>query len=1307
MTTGANGFETSWQQKETWLAGQEGHRVRTQALLRVDGPATAEEITAALEGVLARHGTLRTRFVRTGGRRYPLQIVGADATAPVRDRHDLTGRPAAEQDRVMERAAGTAREALPEPDALGAPRPVLFSLGGDRHALLITAHPLQADRASLVNLAAELAEALDAGGPVDEPALQYVQFSQWQQEVLDGVVEPMTTPADDPRESWPDTVAGEVDGRGTVRTGLTGEAARGLDAFAREHGVTVEAVLLAAQHVLLTREPGFGAPLLSVYRGGRGHEELNDAVGPYAFHAAMPYETDLGRPLAELAAGWQEELETADGSAAPPPHGGGHGAAGHFEYHEDPGPFRVGRVSVSVLRATAHDDRPGLRLIAERHDRADGPRFVFRWEHDRRLIADAYAARLAERYGALLTAAVREPAAAAGDLPRTGPQERDDLLVAYQGGAAPASSGPAHSLIEAQAARTPERVAVVEGRRSLTYAGLLREATRLAARLKRLGAGPGTRVGVRVGHTWELPVAILAVLRTGAAFVPIDPTHPGRRALDLLAQARSTVLLTSGDHTLPEFPGTHCVLGEQPDDATGSQAAADAEADDPGTGPDDLAYVMFTSGSTGRPKGVMVQHGALAHYLAWSADSYLSDGEGSSVVHSSIGFDLTITSLLTPLVAGRTVRLLADAPRDVLALSRALVEHEDISFVKLTPSHLRLLNGQSTRERMGDRPVTLVIGGEALVSEDLTPWQGARIVNEYGPTETVVGCTEAQWVPERHGTGAVPIGRPITGTSVHVLDGALCPVPVGSPGEVYIGGPAVAHGYFDEPARTAEAFVPDPFSDEPGGRLYRSRDIACRLPDGQLRYLGRDDAQIKIRGVRVEPEEARGVLLRHPGVRDAAVVARRTERDDSELVAFVVAAPGTAVRPAELQRFVTERAPGHLVPASFHPVDELPLNANGKTDTGALLARAESAAAGHPDGDDAPAAQPRDDIELRLLTLFEELLKRTDIGIGDDFFDLGGHSLLAVQLVAAMDNVFGTTVPLPMLFDEDTTDAATVTGLARALRSGTPGSGAGDRLLCLQRSGELTPLILVHPGGGEVLGYRDLARRLGPHRPVYAFQHSPADTGSGLHADVPDLAATYCETLLERFPAGPYLLAGWSFGGAVAHEMARRLRADGHPVGQVLLLDSYLRVPEPSSSQLLTGFAEEWGRILQGRIPVSEEFLGTCTPAEGISHIVSRAEAHGLIPAGHDNDYMRRRFELYRAHALALHRYRPSPAPGTVTLLQATDSDPRDREAALSAWRDVTDGVSRHIVAGDHFSMMRPPHVDGLSTLLRQALGDD
>ncbi|MEV5431732.1 amino acid adenylation domain-containing protein [Streptomyces sp. NPDC052701] len=1303
MTSRVSGYETSWQQKETWLAGQAGQRNLVQALLRIDGPVSEGDLVTAWEKVLTRHAILRTRFVRSGGRRYPIQVVN-DAAASDGERRDLAGLDEARQERAMAQAAVVARAGLPEPDGLRAPRVDLFALGGGRHAVLLTVHPLQADRESLVDLAAELAGALAVDGAPDEGSLQYIQFSQWQQEVLDGADEAVV--GTESPQVWPGTVAGNADGRGEFRTSLSGDAARDLCGFARRHDVTVEAVLLAAYHVLLARQFASTAPPLSVYRSGRGHEELDGAIGPYAFHAAMAFETDSGQSLAELAVHVQEQLSAIDGSVALPPQGSGRSAPCAFEYHDLPEPFRAGPASVSVLWATTYSEPRGLRLVVERRETATGPEFTFVWAHDRRLLSDAYVPRLADRHLTLLTAAVQGTPSPVGDLPRLGRQERHDLLFGLQGDTAPAAVGLAHSLVEAQAARTPDHTAVVEGQRSLSYAGLLREATGLATRLRQLGIGPGDRVGIRIGHALELPSAILAVLRTGAAFVPIDPTHPAQRALDLLTQARCTMLVTSAGNELPDFQGGHIVLGNGADGALPTSAAtAHPEPGIPLAGPDDLAYIMFTSGSTGRPKGVMVHHSALANYLAWSADAYLDQGSGSSVVHSSIGFDLTVTSLLTPLVAGRTVRLLADAPRDPLALSRALVEHDDIDFVKLTPSHLRLLNGQSTRERMADRAVTLVIGGEALTADDLAPWDGARVINEYGPTETVVGCTAAQWSPERHGIGAVPIGRPIAGTRVHVLDGTLSPVPVGTPGEVYIGGAGVAQGYYDDPARTAEQFVPDPFSPVPGGRLYRSQDIACHLPDGELRYLGRADAQIKVRGIRVEPEEVRSQLLRHPGVQGAAVVARRLDEGDSELIAFVVTVSGAAVPPSQLREFLAQHAPAHLIPAAIHALDELPLNANGKTDTDALLTRANTAIEQRDGGGDTPAP-PRDDIELRLLTIFEELLKRTGIGVHDDFFDLGGHSLLVVQLVAAMENVFGTAVPLQALFDEDAAEAATVAGLARALRGRTSDGAAPDRLLCLQRHGELTPLVLVHPGGGEVLGYRQLARGLGPHRPVYAFQHPPVSTGPELQSDVLGLADTYRATLLERLPQGPYLLAGWSFGGAVAFEMARGLRAAGHRVDQVILLDSYLRTPEPSPSELLAGFADEWGKILGGRIPVSEEFLGSCTLEEGVRHVVQRAEDYGLISAGQDNDYILRRFELYRAHGLALHDYRPSPAPGTVTLIQAADSAEPEREETLVAWRSLTDGVFHHIVPGDHFSMMREPHVDDLCALLEQVLGE-
>ncbi|MGH9318011.1 MAG: non-ribosomal peptide synthetase, partial [Thermoanaerobaculia bacterium] len=445
---------------------------------------------------------------------------------------------------------------------------------------------------------------------------------------------------------------------------------------------------------------------------------------------------------------------------------------------------------------------------------------------------------------------------------------------------------------------------------------------------------------------------------------------------------------------------------------------------------DNLAYVIYTSGSTGAPKGVMIRHQGLVNYLTWCTKAYaVSEGRGSPV-HSSIGFDLTVTSLFPPLLTGRRVEMLPEGA-GIESLAKALRREGGYSLVKITPAHLELLSHVLPESEAAGRARAFIIGGDALREESLAFWRThareTRLINEYGPTETVVGCCvyEAPQGPYRESrSGTVPIGRPIANTQLYVLDRFLQPAPIGVAGELYIGGDGVARGYWKRPDLTAERFVSNPFHSGPGARLYKTGDLARYLPDGNLEYLGRIDDQVKIRGYRIEPGEVESALAQHPSVAESVVVAREDVPGDKRLTAYVVARGERPPSVSELRTFLKETLPDYMVPPVLVFLDALPLTPNGKVDWRALpqpgLERAE---AGHG------GSLPRDTLQLALLKIWEEVLGVRSVGVRDNFFELGGHSLLAVRLFADIEKAFGRNLPLATLFE-----APTVERLAAKLR---------------------------------------------------------------------------------------------------------------------------------------------------------------------------------------------------------------------------------------------------------------------------------
>ena len=586
-----------------------------------------------------------------------------------------------------------------------------------------------------------------------------------------------------------------------------------------------------------------------------------------------------------------------------------------------------------------------------------------------------------------------------------------------------------HQLFEEQAERTPQAVAVVHGEQSLTYAELSRKTNQLARYLRNKGIGPERLVGICMGRSLEMMVGLLGILKAGGAYLPLDPGYPAERLAYMLSDASPGIVLTQARlrQSLPETPGEVIAL----DSAWNAIAHCSSEslkAASVDLRSHHLAYVIYTSGSTGRPKGVMIEHAGLANYLHWALHTYpINDGEGSPVT-SSLAFDATITSLYTPLLAGRTVFLVNEG-EELEGLQRLLHQPSMWSLVKISPAHLNLL-GEHWRQK-GRLPCALrafVIGGEALLPATVQLWQEiapqVRLINEYGPTETVVGCSIYEVPPHAGGLSQVPIGRPIANTRIYLLDDHRKQVPVGTAGEIYIGGAGVARGYLNRPELTAERFISDPFSIDPQARLYKTGDLGRWRADGMLEYLGRNDDQVKIRGFRIELGEIEAHLTRHAQVAEAAVLAREDILGEKQLVAYVVAKPGYSRQLIpQLRAHLKETLPQYMIPSRWVMLDHLPLTHNGKVDRHAL----PKPEALEKEGDYVAPGTP---LERILLEVWKQVLRLDHLGAQDNFFDLGGHSLHAMKLIARTAGQLGVELTIA-----DVLQFPTVAQLAQLIES--------------------------------------------------------------------------------------------------------------------------------------------------------------------------------------------------------------------------------------------------------------------------------
>ncbi|HLL46364.1 MAG TPA: amino acid adenylation domain-containing protein, partial [Longimicrobiaceae bacterium] len=760
-------------------------------------------------------------------------------------------------------------------------------------------------------------------------------------------------------------------------------------------------------------------------------------------------------------------------------------------------------------------------------------------------------------------------------------------------------------------------------------------ANRLAHHLRALGVEPEARVGLCVERSIEMVVAVLGVLKAGGAYVPLDPEYPEERLGYMLRDSAPAVLLTQRSLS-GRFDGSGVPIEVLDGDAS---AWTGQPHSNPGRGaltPENLAYVIYTSGSTGQPKGVMNRHGGVINLLAWGQRHWELGAGDALLQRTSLSFDVSVRELFSPLLAGaRLVIVRPGGQREVDYLVE-VVRRQDVSTMVLTVSHMQAflehpgLEGCSSLRR-------IVLGGESLpvgmVAELRARLPGARLYHEYGPTETTVTTTVRTCGAEGEAPGA-SIGGPISNTRVYLLDARGEPVPVGVAGELYVAGAGVARGYLGRPALTAERFVPDSFSAEPGARLYRTGDLGRWLADGTIEFLGRVDTQMKVRGYRIEPGEIEARLLDREGVSEAVVVAHEDEAGNRRLVAYVVG----DVEAGSLREYLHRKLPEYMVPAAFVVLEALPLTPNGKVDRRALPASEYGIAEGG-------LVEPRNYVEVQLIEIWEELLGVRPIGPTQSFFELGGNSLLALRLFSRVNRMFGCDLPVATLFA-----GASVRQMAVAILASA--SAARAPVVALQPDGSLPPLFCVHPMGREVLSYLSLVRHLGAEQPVYGVR----DLGEDLSRPLTRLAAEHVEEIRAIQPEGPYYLAGWSFGGSVAFEMALQLERQGETVAFLGLLDSVS--------------------------PILAQRSGV--PSDGA---------------------MRDRFT-------SISTYVPGTLRGPITLFRADDSpewaggSPAEQEEWWTmGWSALSSSpIEVHRVLGNHITIFMEPHVRVLAELVRESL---
>ncbi|MFB7446306.1 amino acid adenylation domain-containing protein [Streptomyces mirabilis] len=856
----------------------------------------------------------------------------------------------------------------------------------------------------------------------------------------------------------------------------------------------------------------------------------------------------------------------------------------------------------------------------------------------------------------------------------------------------PAAALP--KLFEQQVVRTPDATALICDGTELTYRELNERVNRLARLLIEQGAGPERFVAVALPRSTDLVIALLAVLKTGAAYVPVDPDYPADRIACILDDADPMCVITVGDSGVELPAGTTRILLDDPAvqqalDARAAGDLSDAERVAP-LGARVPAYAIFTSGSTGRPKGVVVEHRALVNFL-WSMQERFGLGVGDRLLAvTTIAFDIAGLELYLPLLNGAAVVLAAsEQVRDPLAL-RSLVSSAGVSVAQATPSLWHAVVVDAADELAG---VRALVGGEALPGELARTLvaRTASVTNLYGPTETTIWSTADEVRGDADGVSS--IGAPIANTQVYVLDAGLCPVPVGVAGELYIAGDGLARGYVNRPGLTAERFVADPFG-VPGSRMYRTGDLVRWNASGAIEYLGRIDDQVKVRGFRIELGEIESVLAAHPDVAQAAVVVREDRPGDKRLVGYAVPTADAVPDPQALRAHAAKMVPDYMVPSAVMVLDVLPLTPNGKLNRRALPAPEFTSST--------TGRATRTPQERQMCELFAETLGVDRVTIDDNFFELGGHSLLATRLISRIRTVMGVELGIRALLD-----APTVAGLVERLDVDNPEDSYGV-LLPLRTTGSSAPLFCVHPLGSLAWPYMGLADRLGPDFPVYGLQGRGLLQPERQPGSVTEMAADYVARLRTVQPSGPYHLLGWSFGGNVAHEMAVQLEEQGEQVSLLALLDAGAEYTVAANESIVEHETLEMLLQVLGHKP--GDVVGAETGRDATASQLTRAEVIDFLrrtqPDWRDRDEARINALVDTAenNERILGDFRPCRLSSRVLYIAADPARTGDRTAA-DKWLPYTDGgIVQHSVPYEHEAMMSPDSLSHIVPIIAASL---
>lgn len=1318
----------TFSQERMWLVYQmdkESTAYNVGGAVGLRGALDHEALQKSLNAVICRHEMMRTVFPQVDG--HPVQKILPFQPVPL-ECIDLSDFPALER---QTKALKLANELIRLSFKLEENPPFilrLIKLEKEDHLFVINMHHIMIDAwaiSAFFNEMFSFYRTYQQGKEIEivDPPLQYADYAVWQRQVFSGKylenqlaywreklrgLTPLEIPTSFPRPAV-QTHTGSV-----VNVPIPTELFDALGQLGKGEETTLFMACLAVFYILLYRYTGQTDLPIAVPVANRNFTAAESMIGTLVNTLIMRGELSGEMSFRELLRRVRQvSLEAYDHQDMPYAR-----LVADLQPERDPSRPALAQIMFNMVNVPSEPHLDGFDTYDVNTDRLgvqfdlalniyEIPPFPkLSLEYDTDLFDRGMMERLLTHYLKLIQSAVAAPDQPLSGLTMLSPEEWqqfeawNDTSAPY-----PAEQTILHLFAE-QVKRTPHDTAFQQGDASLSYAVLNERANRLARYILRAGVMPGTMVGLCVKRSLDAVTAILAILKAGAAYVPLDPAYPLQRLVYMLQDSGAKVVVgqSASLDPLAEYC-EHAIFLDRETKEIGAESADDLPIT---LLPESPLYILYTSGSTGQPKGVVGTHRAALNRFSWMWQVMPFEPGEVTGQKTALSFVDSVWEIFGPLVKGVATAVIPD---EMVKDPSVLVEElsrRGVTRIVMVPSLLRAI--LDTQVNLGQKLNRLKVWTCAseplpvgLVRRFNQALPGARLFNLYGSSEDACDVTwyDTRDLPES--AVSVPIGRPIFNTTAYIIDDHLNQQPIGIPGEIAIGGANLAIGYHNRPDLTAERFISDPFHPETGGRLYRTGDLGSFMPDGNIVFFGRRDHQVKLRGMRIELEEIEVVLSQHPAVQECKIILVDQAGSNQFLAAYMVPKDGVSAAVEDLRVHLRQKLPDYMVPDRFISLPRLPLNPNGKLDRAALpLADAATRVP------EKRTASPRDQLEQLLAAIWEEVLEYQPVGIEDNFFDLGGHSLLAVRLLARIEKVLGVRIPVMLFFQEPT-----VAGIVQAIRKGAD-EITWQTIVPIHSQGSLPPFFCVHGFAGGVPGYASLARCLGPDQPFYGLQAHGLDGKTPPAESIEEMASLYIRSIqAEIQPHGPYFLGGYCFGGLVAYEMARQLTAQGEEVALVALFETY---PEGRFTHLWRYLAphyfiafmrnlpfwwkEEKARRQRARERMDVwvgEYGGALQSLAGVDLEAELIEPSAFIYPGFS--------QVMAAHQRAQNLYRLGPYSGHVDVFRVRTqrlSSPPDRDFG---WRRyAAGGVGVHMIPGSHDNFLDPPYVEGLADTLRAEL---